>query len=452
MQVRKLKVYDIVEATCANIVSEGLGICHIKSETHKPLTGFVLGVMPGESFLAKVTRVKSGHFLGVVLPVTEIPGEWIGACHGRTEICHDTWALFNVSPERVKPACDIFTFCGSCKMLHMSYERSLEFKKSWLKTQLERNHVELEDPAGIGVIESPRKTSYRNHVQIHINKHAQRGFYAPYSYTTKEFPEHGCLLFDQKLVDEHFPDEIKLERCVRARIDYIGNKTGIWSLYSKEEKSQVFPYPVEYPAGSLTTVTIPNSSFFQTNTSIMPLWLGEIEKLTAKFLPKNRKMKILELFCGFGFISRMLSYQHDIEVLGMDILSKPDLQKITMENERFSPSIGAEAFQKSYIQQDLSLLDRIKDESRERIASFNPDLVILNPPRSGFIPAQINFLLENIWGLSYQNPIVYSSCNGATFARDAACLGAHNFRLKSATLLDFFPWTSHYEIVGLFTK
>ena len=449
VQIKKLKVYQIVEATCSDIVSEGLGISHIKSEEYKPLTGFILGVMPGETFLAKVTRVKSNHFLGVVLPVHEIPEQWIGSTHTRGQISHETWALFNVSGRRVKPSCDIFTFCGSCKMLQMSYEDSIDFKKKWLKTQLERSHVNFGE---IKVIESPRKTKYRNHVQIHINKHAQRGFYAPYSYTTRAFPQQGCLLFDQALVDQNFPDDIKLERCVRARIDYIKNKTGIWSLYSKDEKNQIFPYTVEYPENSSTTVNIPNSSFFQTNTSIIPLWLGEIQKITCSFTTKNQKLRILELFCGFGFISRMLSYTLDLDVIGIDILTPKDLQKITMDNTSHTPSISAEKFQESYIQHDLSLLDRIKNENMERLRAFNPDIIIFNPPRSGFIPEQITFLLDKILESNYKNPILYSSCNGATFARDAACLVTHGFSIDNLTLLDFFPWTSHYEILGLFKK
>lgn len=448
MQTKKLKVYQIVEATCSDIVSEGLGISHIKTDEYKPLTGFVLGVMPGETFLAKVTRVKSNHFLAVVLPVNEVPDQWIGSNHERSQVCHDSWALFNVSPRRVKPACEIFTFCGSCKMLHMSYDDSLVFKKKWLATQLGRSHVPCPD---IKIIESPRKTKYRNHVQIHINKHAERGFYAPYSYTTKAFPHEGCLLFDQKQVDQNFPDELKLEKCVRARIDYIKNKTGIWSLYSKEEKNEIFSYTVEYPLSGDTKISIPNSSFFQTNTSIIPLWLGEIEKLTKMFIPENRKLRVLELFCGFGFISRMLSFHQEIEVLGVDILGIRDLEKIKLENDKHA-FINADTFKESYIQQDLCFLDKIKEEPKERIRSFQPDLIILNPPRSGFIPEQLNFLLENIFNFSYQNPVIYSSCNGATFARDAACLSEKGYFIDNLTLLDFFPWTAHYEILGLFKK
>jgi len=449
VQIKKLKVYQIIEATCSDVVSEGLGISHIKTDEYKPLTGFILGVLPGETFLAKITRVKSNHFLGVVLPINEIPDEWVGATHKRSDICHDIWSLFNISPLRIKTLCNIFTFCGSCKMLHMSYENTLFFKKKWLTTQLERNHVPYPE---IKIIESPRKTKYRNHVQIHINKLEQRGFYAPYSYTTRQFPEHGCLLFDQEMVDQNFPVKLKLEKCVRARIDYIDNKSSIWSLHSTEEKNETFTYTVEYPEHSKTFITISNDSFFQTNTSIIPLWLEELEKITGMFIKDNQKTKILELFCGFGFISRMISYSQDIDVLGIDILSTRDLGKNKIENEKYTPSVTIHKFKENYIQQDLCFLDKIKEDSKERIKIFQPDLIILNPPRSGFIPEQLNFLFKEIFNLTYKNPVIYSSCNGATFARDAACLRQNGYEIDEITLLDFFPWTSHYEIIALFHK
>ena len=449
MEIKKLKLYQIVEATCSDIVSEGLGISHIKSAEYKPLTGFVLGVMPGETFLAKITRVKSGHFLAVVLPVTEIPDQWIGMQNKQSQICHDTWALFNISPRRLKPECKIFTLCGSCKMLHMSYENSLEFKTKWIYTQLERNRVNHPE---IKVIPSPRITKYRNHVQIHVNKHAQRGFYAPYSYTTKAFPQEGCLLFDQALVDQNFPEELRLEKCIRARIDYIQNKTGIWSLYSPDDKKGNFTYKIDYPKNSTTDVCIPNSTFFQTNTSIIPLWLEEIETMLGFSNPEFSNLRILELFSGFGFISRMLSYKHNLSVLGVDILSQNDLAKIAITNDRFTASIAEQDFRKNYIQLDLTILEKIKPETKEKIRSFQPEIIIMNPPRSGFLTQQFHYFLQNVLENMHTKSIVYSSCNGATFARDSACLADNGYALHKLTLLDFFPWTSHYEVVGLFFK
>ena len=446
MQVRKLKLNQIVEARCADIVSEGLGISHILSSEYVPLTGFVLGVMPGETFLARITRVKSNHFHAVILPIADVPDQWIGALHTRDEISHHEFAIFDVSAARIEPACKIFTRCGSCKLLHMSYENSLALKKKWLMTQLERNHIAAPD---INVVESPRKTHYRNHVQIHINKHGERGFYAPYSYTTRAFPDKGCLLFHQDWVDAIFPEELQIERCVRARIDYVSPNTSVWSLYSREEKSSTFTYSVEYPEGSITRVTIPNSAFFQTNTSIIPLWLSEVNNLVKNCSHKSGKLKILELFSGFGFITRSISLMREIEVLGIDILKPVDLDQIILGNNVYDSTVS-DHYKDYYLQIDLTILNKAKENDLERIRSFNPDIILINPPRSGFLPQQMQFLFQTIYKEN-KVPIIYSSCNGATFARDCVTLRANGYNLAKLTLFDFFPWTSHYEIIGMFS-
>lgn len=468
MQIRKLRVYDIVEATCSDIVSEGLGLSHIQSQDHKPLTGFILGVMPGEVFLAKVTRVKSNHFHGVLLPKKDLADfleknqnnnegkAWIGQQHQEKDICHEHWALIKKSAERKEPECGNFTYCGSCKLLHMSYEKTIEFKKKWLSVQLQRNHVEFPD---IQVIESPRKKHYRNHVQIHINKFAQRGFYAPYSYTTKPFPESGCLLFDQRAVDENFPEEIKLERCVRARIDYLEDNTRVWSLYSKEEKNDSFTYHINYPEQSRTSVSILNRSFFQTNTSILPNWLGKIKELIHISKSGLKDIKMLELFSGFGFISKMLSFEMNIRSMGIDILHPRDLGFNTIKNSA-AKNLGSNGsdkadnedfFREHYIQQDLSFLSQLKPEKQDKIREFKPEIILLNPPRSGFLPSQLEFLFTEIMP-DYKEPVIYSSCNGATFARDCAVFQNLGFKIENITLLDFFPWTSHYEVLALLKK
>lgn len=453
MQIRKLKLLQIVEATCSEFVSEGLGICHIDSQDFKPLTGFTLGVMPGETFLAKVTRVKSNHFLAVVLPHPEIgksgsdplPDTWVGKKHEISDIKHSQWAIFNPSPNRIEPACSNFTFCGSCKMLHMKYSDTLDFKKKWLSTQLQRNHITFPD---ITVTGSPKEYHYRNHVQIHINKHKERGFYAPYSYTTKKFPAGGCLLFDQELVDRNFPEELELERCVRARIDYNENKAQIWSLYSKDEKHAKFTYNINFPPEHPTHISITNDTFFQTNTSIIPIWLKHIAEQIQEDNIQGT-IRILELFSGFGFITSMLSMIMPIEALGMDILPPKSLADITIENSKFNSNL--DSFKSRYIQHDINILDKLNPDNLKKILEFKADFILINPPRSGFVPAQINFLLEKILP-DYQGSILYSSCNGATFARDAAVFQQYGCTIEKLNLLDFFPWTSHYEVLGKFKK
>ena len=76
-------------------------------------------------------------------------------------------------------------------------------------------------------------------------------------------------------------------------------------------------------------------------------------------------------------------------------------------------------------------------------AISDPDLVVLDPPRSG---------LKNIYkpliALKPQK-IIYVSCEPTTFARDVHFLYEKGYSLKKITLIDMFPQTYHMEVVAL---
>jgi 23S rRNA (uracil1939-C5)-methyltransferase len=77
-----------------------------------------------------------------------------------------------------------------------------------------------------------------------------------------------------------------------------------------------------------------------------------------------------------------------------------------------------------------------------------PAAVIVDPPRRGLAAV----LCEGLRDLADRRPappLVYVSCDGGTFARDAARL-APAYRLASLRGFDLFPQTHHLELVGVF--
>jgi 23S rRNA (uracil1939-C5)-methyltransferase len=76
-----------------------------------------------------------------------------------------------------------------------------------------------------------------------------------------------------------------------------------------------------------------------------------------------------------------------------------------------------------------------------------PDVVIVDPPRTGLSPAVVHGLSD------WEAPrIVYVSCDVPTLARDTALFIAGGYRLTSLEAFDMFPNTPHMECVAVFDR
>lgn len=471
MQKRKLRPYQYLRVTASELVPEGLALCHPSDEGfHEkffPLTGFVLGLLPGEEGIIRITQSKKKFFHGVLANKEEFNNalkeetkrenilienmeDWID--HPNSFITdNEKWLLWNPSPDRIPDQCDHFILCGGCRMMHLPYEKTLKFKKQWAITHFNREKIENKKFIdSMELIPSKKIFEYRNHVQVHINKYKERGFYAPYSYRTKKFPSHGCHLFDQKAFDESFPENLELERVIRSRIDYIDHHINYHSLNSLEDKSAKFTYTIEYPENSKTKITFSNPSFFQVNTSILPQWLQYIEKVLD--IPKNSEepIRILEIFSGFGFISRLLSFKHKIIALGIDYAKEEEIQTVQIDNNLYT-EFDKHFFREHYMRHDISQLDKLHPARLKRLRDFKADHIIINPPRSGFYTDSLHFFLKNIIDQKNQQ-MIYSSCNASTLARDLKILEEYGYYSHEIKLFDFFPFTSHFEMVAVIRK
>lgn len=509
MQTRKLKGGQYVQAVCKELVQEGFGLSHIESEflpyPVKPLTGFVWGVLPGESFVAQVTKVKGNHFHALLLRQQDLPADWLGkkpcankkietsnnefednkeiSCIKRTETAqegqaeqtteppkqldkaqhnsgalprgHFYWALFNASPERVPSPCKSFTLCGGCKLLHLSYERGASYKESWLLQQLQYRNIYAHKFRRLLPTNLYR---YRNHVQVHINKYKERGFYAPFSYRVQKLPRNGCLLFDADSFHKNFPSALELVRCVRSRLDLNAHNRAhvikTWELNSEQEKSSSFSYQVAYPQGTQTNVTLPTTAFFQVNQNILPQWLqnmeGWIKTLQKEKIMAGQNISILELFSGSGFITRLLSYRLPLKSLGIDILKEKDMAQVQINNNRWGKP-PLQDYAQNYICANLWELQKMPTATVAKIRQKKFDILLLNPPRGGFAPESLHYFMQKLLP-EFSAPIMYSSCNGSTLARDLENFYRYGYRLQELIFMDFFPFTAHYESLALLEK
>ena len=92
----------------------------------------------------------------------------------------------------------------------------------------------------------------------------------------------------------------------------------------------------------------------------------------------------------------------------------------------------------------LNSIENIKficGDSSEKIQNlnFNPDIIIVDPPRSGLKNITIANILKT-------NPrqIIYVSCDPMTLVRDLNIL-SKNYNIEEITPFDMFPNTKHVE-------
>jgi 23S rRNA (uracil1939-C5)-methyltransferase len=175
--------------------------------------------------------------------------------------------------------------------------------------------------------------------------------------------------------------------------------------------------------------TISASSFFQTNTA----QTEKLYEVARSFAELKGGEVVWDLYSGTGSIALFVS-DAAREVVGIESVasSVKDAQRNAEEN-------GVRNC--AFILGDLK--DRLTTETDWMARHEKPDVMIVDPPRSGMHPK----VVEEIIALAPPR-IVYVSCNPATQARDVKALCAEKYALVKLQPVDLFPHTYHVENVA----
>jgi 23S rRNA (uracil1939-C5)-methyltransferase len=174
--------------------------------------------------------------------------------------------------------------------------------------------------------------------------------------------------------------------------------------------------------------TISASSFFQTNTA-------QTERLytVAKNLAALKKGDVVwDLYSGTGSIALFVS-DSVAQVIGVE-----SVESAVRDAEKNAKQNGITNC--TFILGDLK--NRLTKD-REWIETHRkPDVMIIDPPRSGMHQKAVDEILEIA-----PERIVYVSCNPATQARDVKLLAA-KYDVVTLQPVDMFPHTYHVENVA----
>jgi 23S rRNA (uracil1939-C5)-methyltransferase len=171
-------------------------------------------------------------------------------------------------------------------------------------------------------------------------------------------------------------------------------------------------------------------AFMQTNTAMAErLYALAIE--LAGLRPDD---VVWDLYCGAGAIG-LLAAPHAGHVYGIEI------------SEESIAGARANAVRNGIANAEFVVGDVAKSirPLLERVP--RPDVVFVDPPRSGLTPKAVRRVLE----LAPQR-LVYVSCNPTTFAPNARQLVDGGYTLETVRPLDMFPHTPHIECIARLTR
>jgi 23S rRNA (uracil1939-C5)-methyltransferase len=423
--------------TIDKLVYGGEGLAHLPADEHGPGKAiFAPFALEGEDVEASLIEDKRGF--------------------ARARIDR----VLRASSYRVAPPCPYFQSCGGCNYQHASYEHQLAIKAAILKESL-RRIAKIELDSELLIHPSP-PWNYRNRARLRVQSEPEfaLGYYQFNSHQllpVEQCPISSPLinramadlwqagrmrnlpreiqeieLFanaedDQLLVNIYCVRAIAVETATaiaKATKNVLAQAAGVMvfrceirSGYVEPEKLATLGDPTLTYNTRFHPFRVSAGAFFQVNRYL-------VEQLVSIVAHKHSGDLALDLYAGVGLFSVALS-QNFAQIVAVELspTAYPDLLYNSKSN------VGA-----VHARSDQFL----KDTGRK----LRPDLVVVDPPRSGLGEVVVRRL-----GVLGARQITYVSCDPATLSRDLAGLLNAGYRIQRAHVVDLFPQTFHIESV-----
>jgi 23S rRNA (uracil1939-C5)-methyltransferase len=448
---------------------------------HEGLVLLVSRGAPGEDVDVEVERVETRHALARVV------------------------AVHSPAATRVPPPCPFYERCGGCDLQHLAYPAQVAFKREAFLDQLARIGG-LEQPPPFEIVPAPAPLRYRDRLDFLLHpagdtRRLRPAFHGAHG--AQAIPIDDCRLAPAGLSELARALGEGLEagpgHAVRVRVQAfasVGRAEGgaesalaitlvaptaaaarrltrqrerwLPALLAGQPALQHVAVAVSTPHGeqehaeeaatllhgeALLTkrvgawnYLVPPDAFFQVNpdqAECLVLHVAdELRRYCREITVKpsgHPAAAVMDLFCGVGLFSLPLAAA-GYRVLGVEI--GEEAVRAARQTAREAHARGAFADRRPEFKARNLDGKGVLGELAKRFG--RPDAIVLDPPRRG-LSAQL------VQGLLTLRPavIVYVSCDGGTFARDAARL-ARQYVLTQVKGFDLFPQTHHLEIAGTF--
>lgn len=411
---------------------------------------FVPYTAPGDRVRARLVRVKRSF--GEAEPVE----------------------VLEPSPDRTDPPCPYFGRCGGCTWQHLRYETQLAAKEQIVRESLERLGG-LRDVPVRPILPAPQPFGYRNKMEFAFHPEATLGLHlrghfdrvleieecllpSPVASAilrdVKAFVrERGLPCYDPRTrqgllrhlvyregvrtgqvmvavvtAPADFPEGPELARRLAERHPQVRGvlwaQSGSLSDAVVVDRLEVLwgEATIEEELGGLH-FRIGLETFFQTNTVQADRML-QVALEMSEPAPHHR---VVDLYCGVGTFTLALA-RHAGFVWGVEVV--PEAVQAARENAARAGIANVEFVQ-----------GEVRKVLPELVARTGPpDLVVLDPPRSG----AGGKVMRKV-GRASPRRVLYVSCNPTTLAPDLKELLPFGYVVRVVQPVDLFPQTYHVE-------
>ncbi|MDB8555609.1 23S rRNA (uracil(1939)-C(5))-methyltransferase RlmD [Turicibacter sanguinis] len=455
MNMSPLKVGQEFLVTIKRIGINGEGIGYYKKQAV-----FIPGTLVGEEVVATCTRVAGGYAEAELVRVKK------------------------KSRHRCQPACEVYGQCGGCQLQHMTYPEQLRIKRDAIWQAVER-YTNL-DPEELDIrptMGMANPYNYRNRAQMPVGYDEDGVMVGFYSMNSRELVNvtdcevqyeeinkvvnHAVDLLDDYKVFAYAPKTKKgTARHIVVRRGYrtgeiqvtfvLANKDfkkmyslaldlmkycpevkSVYVNYNSDDTHEIFgPDMIKVAGEDFITdrlgkfkFNLSPRAFYQLNPEQTVKLYNQV-KYAASLTGTE---KVVDAYCGVGTIGQWVADQAS-EVRGVDITraaiidAKANAKLNNIDNTYYA------------VGKAESIVPKWANEG------FKPDVVIVDPPRTGMGPELIEMLKR-----VQPKRIVYVSCNPSTLAKNLKEL-TKKYRVDYIQPIDMFPQTSHVEAVVRLTR
>ncbi len=423
-----------------NLAFEGPGVGHFQEKAV-----FVPFALPGDLLEVEIIKDKGSFAEGKIIKIIE------------------------PSAHKTDPPCPYFFRCGGCQWMHLTYEEQLGWKqKLFLETLQKIGGISLAGPVPI-VSSAP--FGYRKRIRLKALKKKEGlllGYHRAGSHEIIDIE--ACIIADslinaalsevRDLLTRCLPErEIFDVEIVRGENDnllcsiicnnkdhlfllrnYLPKTTGREKMISgitvQDDRGNEYPvvgkeavpYSYRYATRRVIKYKFSPAAFSQVsniqNSKLIDLVLG--------CLAGESYREVADFYCGIGNITLPLSLKAE-KVTGIE--TSAVAVKWAILNARENKMKNYSFWQMDALEGFSFLLKK----------GGQPDLVVLDPPRTGAKEVVCEIVRQQG---AFVRKIIYISCHPATFARDLKILTSGGFQLERVTLIDMFPQSYHLEIVA----